>query len=56
MSTDKDGDGKVTQEELPETMQRMLQRGDTNQDGAIDKAEAEAMANAVIDRRGRGQR
>jgi hypothetical protein len=55
MSQDKDGDGKVTQAELPETMQRMLQRGDTNQDGAIDKTEAEAMANAVIQGRGQGR-
>lgn len=55
MSQDKDGDGKVTQAELPEAMQRILQRGDTNQDGAIDKAEAEAMANAWIPGRGQGR-
>ncbi|MHB0956736.1 MAG: EF-hand domain-containing protein [Pirellulaceae bacterium] len=46
MSNDKDGDGKVTLAELPEAMQRIMQRADTNEDGAIDKAEAEALANA----------
>ena len=51
MSNDKDGDGKVTKEELPEPMQRIMQRIDTNQDGAIDKAEAEAAA-AAMGRRG----
>ena len=44
MSNDKDGDGKVTQDELPDRMKWMTQRLDTNQDGAIDKAEAEAAA------------
>jgi Ca2+-binding EF-hand superfamily protein len=51
MTNDKDGDGKVTKEELPEPMQRIMQRVDTNQDGAIDKAEAEAAA-ATMGRRG----
>lgn len=55
MSNDKDKDGKVTREELPEFMQRMLDRGDTNKDGAIDKAEAEAMS-AAFGRGGRGGR
>ena len=44
MNNDHDGDGKVTKEELPERMQWMVKRLDTNQDGGIDKAEAEAAA------------
>ena len=52
MSNDKDSDGKVTKEELPERMQWMVQRLDTNQDGAIDKAEAEAAARPGSSARG----
>ncbi len=44
MSNDKNNDGKVTKDELPEFMQRMLDRADTNKDGAIDRDEAKAMA------------
>jgi Ca2+-binding EF-hand superfamily protein len=43
-SLDKDNDGKVTKEELPEFMQRMFDRADANGDGAIDKTEAESMS------------
>jgi len=46
MSHDKDRDGKVTKDELPERMRWMMQRLDANQDGAIDKGEAEAEAAA----------
>jgi hypothetical protein len=44
MGNDKNGDGKVTKDELPEFLQRILDRADTNKDGAIDKAEAQKMA------------
>jgi hypothetical protein len=58
MSHDSDGDGKVTAAELPERMQRLLDRADTNEDGAIDQAEAEAAAEKMKDRprgpRGKG--
>ncbi|UCF32892.1 MAG: hypothetical protein JSV78_11225 [Phycisphaerales bacterium] len=50
MSHDADGDGKVTAAELPERMQRLLDRADTNEDGAIDQAEAEAAAEKMKDR------
>lgn len=40
---DKNKDGKVTKEELPEQMRRILDRGDTNKDGALDKKEIDAL-------------
>ena len=46
MSNDKNKDGKVTKDELPEFMQRMMKRADTNKDGAIDKDEAKKMSEA----------
>ena len=47
MRLDENGDGKVTKEELPERMQRVLQRGDANGDGAIDREEAERLRRAI---------
>ncbi len=44
MQYDKNGDGKVTKDELPEQLQWVLDRADTNKDGAIDRQEAEAFA------------
>jgi hypothetical protein len=55
MGNDKNADGKVTQDELPEALQRIMPRADTNKDGAIDKPEAEAMAKAMNQRRGVGR-
>ncbi len=55
MSLDRNGDGKVTKDEMPEWMQaRMLEQGDANGDGAIDKQEAEKMAEQ-FQRRGGGR-
>ncbi|OPZ19809.1 MAG: EF hand [candidate division BRC1 bacterium ADurb.BinA364] len=51
MAMDANKDGKVTKEEAPEQMQRLFERADTNADGAIDKAEAEA-AGQVMQRMG----
>ncbi len=63
MSNDKNGDGKVTKDELPEFMLRILDRADTNNDGAIDKAEAKKMSERFSSggrsggsRRGQGER
>lgn len=42
MEQDANGDGKLTIDEVDERMGRMLQGADTNQDGAIDRAELEA--------------
>lgn len=44
MENDKNNDGKLTKDELPEPMQRILERADANGDGALDKAEIDAMA------------
>ena len=44
MSHDANGDGKVTEKEMPAPMRRMLDRADTNLDGAIDEAEARKLA------------
>ncbi len=41
---DKDGDGKLTGDEMPERMRQVLDRVDRNGDGSVDKAEAEEMA------------
>ncbi|MGE0759521.1 MAG: HlyD family efflux transporter periplasmic adaptor subunit [Pirellulaceae bacterium] len=42
MSNDKNQDGKVTRDEIPETMQGFFDRLDGNADGAIDQAEIDA--------------
>jgi collagen type III alpha len=45
MENDKNGDGKLSREELPDRMQQNMERLDTNGDGFVDKAELEVMAN-----------
>lgn len=55
MNLDRDGDGKVAQEEMPDWMrERILRRADANEDGAIDKQEAEKMAEQFERRRAGG--
>jgi hypothetical protein len=44
MSFDKNKDGKVTKDELPERMQDLIAKGDTNKDGALDKDEIKKLA------------
>jgi cytochrome c peroxidase len=44
MSFDKNKDGKITKDELPERMQFLLEMGDTNKDGALDKDEIKKLA------------
>src|SRR5262245_29251135 len=39
MAFDKNKDGKVTRDELPERMHDLITRGDTNKDGALDRDE-----------------
>jgi hypothetical protein len=47
MSYDKNKDGKITADELPERMQHLVAMGDTNRDGALDRAEAEKLASTL---------
>lgn len=56
MRHDENGDGLVTPEELPERMQRLFERADTNEDGAIDADEAKALNERMGRRGGRGGR
>jgi hypothetical protein len=44
MSFDKNKDGKITKDELPERMQNLIARGDLNKDGALDRDEVEKLA------------
>jgi hypothetical protein len=44
LSFDKNKDGLVTKDELPERMQDLIARGDTNKDGALDKEEIRKLA------------
>jgi hypothetical protein len=39
MAFDKNKDGKITKDELPERMQFLIELGDANKDGALDKDE-----------------
>lgn len=49
MEFDKNGDGKLSKDELPERMQELMERADTNQDGFLTQDELKQMA----ERRGR---
>jgi hypothetical protein len=44
MSFDKNNDGKITADELPERMQHLIALGDTNKDGALDRDEIRKLA------------
>ena len=44
MENDKNKDGKLSKDEIPERMQRMVERLDGNADGVLDKSELQAAA------------
>ena len=56
MANDKNKDGKLTKEELPERMQSMFDRVDANKDKEIDKAELTKMAEQFNSRNRSGGR
>jgi hypothetical protein len=47
MAFDKNKDGKVTRDELPDRMHHLIELGDTNKDGALDRDEVWKMAAKV---------
>lgn len=47
MSFDKNNDGKITAEELPERMQHLIALGDVNKDGALDREEIRKLASTL---------
>jgi hypothetical protein len=53
MAFDTDGDGKLTKAEVPQRMQRVFDRADSNGDDVLDQKELEAFAGQVG--RGRGR-
>lgn len=53
MQLDKNEDGKISKDEMPERMQGMLDRADANKDGALDKSELEEAAKRFREGAGR---
>ena len=47
LQNDKNKDGKLTKDELPERMQRALQFADANKDGALDKNELKKLVERI---------
>jgi hypothetical protein len=47
MAFDKNKDGKVTRDELPERMHHLIEMGDTNKDGALDRDEITKLATTM---------
>ena len=54
MENDTNGDGQLTQDEIPERMAQMLTGADTNGDGAIDRDELTKAMQSARDNFGRG--
>jgi hypothetical protein len=54
MAFDKNKDGKITKDELPDRMQNLIAQGDTNKDGALDKDEVKKLAAKIANEGPRG--
>ena len=54
MQRDTNNDGKLTRDELPDQMVRMLERGDANNDGALTKDEIIKMFERLNQQRQQG--
>ncbi len=52
---DRDGDGFISSEELPEFLKGRMESLDKNSDGKLDKSELESMAAQMRNRGGRGR-
>jgi hypothetical protein len=52
MAFDKNKDGKVTKDELPERMHHLIAEGDLNKDGALDKEEVKKLVTKLTTARG----
>jgi hypothetical protein len=52
MAFDKNKDGKVTKDELPERMHHLIAEGDLNKDGALDKEEVKKLVTRLTTARG----
>ena len=52
---DKNNDGKISKDELPDRMQRILDRHDENEDGVLEETELEQMAAHIAQARGSGR-
>jgi hypothetical protein len=48
MAFDRNGDGKVTRDELPERMHHLIELGDLNRDGALDREEIRKLAARMV--------
>lgn len=55
MQHDQNGDGRVTEEEVPEDLKRVLVIADVNEDGAVDRTEAEGLMEFFVPGGGRGR-
>ena len=53
MSFDKNGDGKLSKDELPDRLKPLMDRADANKDGFLDRAEVTVYAQRQ-ERRGPG--
>ena len=52
MAMDENKDGKLSKDELPERMQRMIERADMNEDGFLSQEELKQMSERMGQRRG----